>query len=310
MKRLISSILILSSGLVANTFNVSNTSELRQALYDAAQNGEDDIINLSSGIYRINDDSKGTFRFLDNENYSLTLVGSSREEVILDGENSGQILNIKSSLPITLKVKHITFANANTSLDGAGIQVGGFDQPNHTIEVDDCNFSHNIVFQNDYHNSGGGFWSANASVKNSIFEYNEAGGGAGFYVGYDSSNGLAVLENCKFIGNKAYGGYYDQSKNGGGFYAETGGNTITIKNSLFENNSAYDGGGFYLNGSALVQNCAFKSNSAHDGGGFKISFLAIVQDNSFSNNSATEFGGGFYMGMDWLKIPLLLTTKL
>ena len=94
---LIISLFLLQTGSIcglvsAATFNVSNTPELRQALLDAGQNGQADTIILVDGTYATTDDGGGTFTFLDNENYDLTLQGSSAENAILSGANTHQVL--------------------------------------------------------------------------------------------------------------------------------------------------------------------------------------------------------------------------
>jgi len=67
--------------LFAQTFNVSDTEGLRAALSDASGNGEHDTIILADGIYATTDDGLGTFKYIDDEVYSLTLRGSSRDNV-------------------------------------------------------------------------------------------------------------------------------------------------------------------------------------------------------------------------------------
>ena len=74
---LIISLFVIQTGSIcglvsAATFNVSTTPELRQALVDAAQNGQEDTIILADGTYATTDDGGGTFTFLaghDPEDY-------------------------------------------------------------------------------------------------------------------------------------------------------------------------------------------------------------------------------------------------
>ena len=87
------SIILLSRTAVAETFNVSTTQEFRQALQDAATNGQADTIILANGTYKTTDDGGGTFTFFDNENYDLTIQGSLPENVVLSGDNTHQVLN-------------------------------------------------------------------------------------------------------------------------------------------------------------------------------------------------------------------------
>ena len=50
------SMCIFSTSVFAQTFNVSTTQELRQALLDAATNGQTDTIILADGTYATTDD--------------------------------------------------------------------------------------------------------------------------------------------------------------------------------------------------------------------------------------------------------------
>jgi len=82
--------------IFAATFNVSNTLEFRQALENAALNGENDTIILEPGIYSTLSDGLGTFTFNDTEEYNLTIQGAdgySINDIVLDGENTHQVMN-------------------------------------------------------------------------------------------------------------------------------------------------------------------------------------------------------------------------
>lgn len=77
--------------------NVSDLREFRSALEDAALNGSNDIIILDKGVYRTHDDGIGTFYFADTEDYNLTIKGAkglTRDDVVLDGENTQRVLDI------------------------------------------------------------------------------------------------------------------------------------------------------------------------------------------------------------------------
>ncbi|MBD3798255.1 MAG: hypothetical protein IE887_11165, partial [Campylobacterales bacterium] len=93
MKKLLLLPTLLTVSLLAQTFNVSTTPELRTALETAATNGEDDTIVLADGTYKTTDDGGGTFIYFSNEANKLTLQGSSAENVILSGDNQNQIFN-------------------------------------------------------------------------------------------------------------------------------------------------------------------------------------------------------------------------
>lgn len=79
----------------AQTFSVFTTPGLRQALQNAVGKGQSDVIMLADGTYKITDDGGDTFTFLDNENYGMTIQSSSADNVILRGNNTDKVLNLK-----------------------------------------------------------------------------------------------------------------------------------------------------------------------------------------------------------------------
>ncbi|MEA1920741.1 MAG: hypothetical protein U9N52_12940, partial [Campylobacterota bacterium] len=152
MKKLII-LTVMMGSLFGATFNVSTTPELRQALLDAAQNGQDDTIVLADGTYKTTDDGQGTFIFLDNEDYNLTLKGSSAENVILSGESQHQIFNHNSTENAPLALEKLSFVDGNNT-EGSG---GGV-YTDYSIEVTDCKFTNNSAGS-----IGGGFYSSYSS---------------------------------------------------------------------------------------------------------------------------------------------------
>ena len=125
----------VSQTAFAETFNVSTTQELRQALQDAATNGQDDVIMLADGTYKTTDDGGGTFTFFDNEDYELTIQGSSADNVILSGDDTDQVLNLRVIIyDITIHLFDISVQNGKSENDGGGVFTGNnLDIENSTI---------------------------------------------------------------------------------------------------------------------------------------------------------------------------------
>ncbi len=272
--------------------HVSTTAEFRQALLDAAQNGVDDIIVLADGIYKTTDDGEGTFIYFSNEANKLTLIGSSRDRVILSGDSQDQIFNHQSTEDAHLKLEKLSFVDGNNTLTTRPANYGGGVYSDFTINIFDCNFSENHA------HSGGGFYSATALVTNSTFSNNSATVYGG---GYSVSSWSTTLTNSIFTNNSA-------GSNGGGFYSYT----PTVTNSRFINNSAgQNGGGFYSNYSYTLTNSIFTNNSAgNNGGGFCCPYGSVSLTNSiFTNNSASNTGGGFYLESSLRAYNLLLLNN-
>lgn len=112
---------LLFNNAFAQTIYVSQTAQLRQALESAALNGEADTIILSSGVYKTTDDGLGTFKFSDSQDYNLTIQASDGADVILDGANTHQVLNLTNTKNTTFFIKNISITNGNTQDGYAGI---------------------------------------------------------------------------------------------------------------------------------------------------------------------------------------------
>jgi hypothetical protein len=83
---------------------------------------------------------------------------------------------------------------------------------------------------------------------------------------------------------------------GGGIYASD--STITIRDVVFEDNTAQYGGGVYaLNSNITFERCAFRNNAAtEDGGGFQaFRGSALLTDCTFEDNAAGSRGGGLHL---------------
>lgn len=131
---------LLASSLFSATFNVNSITQLRQALEDAAMNGENDIIILAPGRYKVMDDEIGTFTFNDNEEFNLTIEGAaghSREEIVLDGEEKKQVLNLQNQKFFTVTLKNLTIVNGKGGWESGGVYTSG------DIIIKNCIISNN-----------------------------------------------------------------------------------------------------------------------------------------------------------------------
>ena len=329
MNKLTLTTLLLTTGLLAQTFNVSTTPEFRTALLSATQNGEDDTIVLANGTYTTTDDGLGTFEYLDNEVYDLTLIGSGSENVILDGAEQHRIFRHDSIEGAKLHLEKLTFVHGGSPINDVD-NGGGLFANKAALTIVDCNFSNNQAV------NGGGFFTpygnyADVKISNTVFENNRArksnyasgsGLGGGFY-----ANGSVDINNSSFISNSA--GMVDfYAGSGAGFYAI---GSATIESSLFYKNSTDgDGGGFFNIGIVEIKDCNFTENSAASldnngnlsngrGGGFISNggySINLVTNSVFVKNTAGTEGGGFsiltgsskILNSSFLENKLLATT--
>jgi predicted outer membrane repeat protein len=298
----------IALSLNAQTFNVSDSSELREALVNASINGEQDTIILADGTYMTTDDGKGTFEYLDTEIYDLTLRGSSAKNVVLSGDKENRIFRYQSTPDSKLTVENISFIDGGPEIDsyGSRSQDGGAIYSTGDIDVTDCIFDNNharegggiyskkniklertTFIDNSASSRGGGFYGFSATVMDSNFTKNSSAdysyGGGGFY-----SNSVDIVENSIFNNN------ITTDNNGGGFYASV----KQIKNCTFTNNSAKNYGGGFSGGSPIVENTTFYKNSAKIGGGFDASSVTVIKSTfteniAQSSDSSVGYGAGF-----------------
>ena len=264
---IVCSFFIVNDNIKAAVFNVSNSTELQNALNTAASNGEDDVINVASGTYTLS----ATLTFNSSENHSLTITGS--DDPILDGNSTVQVMNI------------VNFgSNASISITGLVIRNGVAD------------YGGGLYAETDF---------ANILMQNCSIENNTGNiicGGANLY----STSGDIQVENCTFNDNSApnTSGYPNGTAGGLFVQTENPGTTITLTDSYFSGNFAMrDAGGAMLyplggNSTVSAQNNTFDNNTANEfGGGCWIrcpggNATVEYHYNNLTDNKAQNAGSG------------------
>jgi len=143
----------------------------------------------------------------------------------------------------------------------------------------------NVIFVNNSSAEMGGAiynsYSGDPTIINGIFENNmsKIGGGICDWVGSRST-----LKNVVFNNNTA-------TNVGGGLYISN----ATIENAEFHENSALSGGGIFNAGNSNLMNVDFYRNSANYGGGIYNDYAnhPTLSNVIFRENTA-DFGGGMY----------------
>jgi predicted outer membrane repeat protein len=183
-----------------------------------------------------------------------------------------------------------TFQNANNSLDGGVIAIGGSFDRGGTIS--------DSLFQNNVTTGQGGavFASANndpVTIANVDFVNNTATRGGAIRV--DGNNNAVTVQDSTFTGNRA--------TNDGGAILSTGGNAaFLLLRSVLSGNSAFDeAGGLYIDdGNVTIRQGSFIDNtasgaSAIGGDGFDGGTLA-VENSLLADNTSTD-GTGYVIDM-------------
>jgi len=295
--------LILPFSSHADTFCVSDATELQTVLTTAASNAEDDTIQIVQGNY------VGSFLYSSVEVYSLTVEGGYMESCvlrILDPANTVLNANGRGSV----FVFSATYTNANLEVDGLtlqnGVAGGIIASTNGNVII-----SNNTITGNNAERGGGVFASVLSSgsitlANNTIMgnSADDSGGGVQVY----TFLGPITCSNNTITGNSAnYNG-------GGGIYANTNSDGITFTNNTITGNSGSFGGGVYVyspGGIITFTNNTITGNlPAYRGGGVN----ALTNDgsitftnNTITGNSADESGGG--VRTDVFKGPITFTNN-
>jgi len=281
------------------TFTVTPTSDndcsdydcdLQSAFNTAAQNGEDDTINIAVGTYAIST----SYSPVSGENYSLTLQGAGAGLTVLDGGGTSQIMAMDTSTLADDSNAHITiggitFLNGNESNVGGGLEVRTVLAD---MSVGNSEFNGNAAV-----NGGGGVWAVSENgaitLTGNTFSTNvvstRRGGGADVY----SASGVVTITGNTFSGNTA-------NLSGGGLAAESDstGIIVIISNSFSGNTGLFGGGAaaFSQSGTVTIMDNILTGNSASPGGGGvsvgTVDGTVNLSRNTFNGNSASDMGGG------------------
>ena len=209
---------------------------------------------------------------------SLTITGPGSAQLTLDGNNQYQIFILSDDTPTnTINISGMTmtkgYANPAVVCGGGAIRSWAFLTMNDVV-ITNNHAPADVV--NCFYPRGGGvlFFNGKGSLTltNSTISNNSTyWGGGGVY--FQSQTGNVSLDNVIVDGNQSTG------SDGGGMSIENALATASITNSTFSNNDAIGsgsrGGGLLLyknitTPTVTIQNSTFSLNTAYDGGGIYI----------------------------------------
>jgi hypothetical protein len=306
----------------AQTFSVTNFSELQDAFANAVANGQDDTIQIAPGLYNVTTTLAYSLSGTSSENFALTIEGAGAGSTILDGANARQIMNIYAESATddnaVFTISGITFQNGLNGGQAAGLSVHSNQAD---ITVQDCIFTNNVSTGSSY-GDGGAVRARSQNEGVITISGNTFSGNAGYYGGgvwaISYWNGIVVYENNRFIGNNArhsYGGAYGFSTRG----------SVSFTHNTFQGNSAtYSGGGAWADtgtstsqrGFLVFTDNVFSGNSVstYDGGGAYVqvgSGNTVILNNTFYDNTAQQNGGGLYVKVDyWTEVSAFLANNI
>ena len=135
------------------------------------------------------------------------------------------------------------------------------------------------------YNGGAMYAEGDVSIVDSTFTGNIANADGGVLYAWNGDS-TVTISNSVFDDNRA------GAVAGGGGGAILG-TTVTVANSVFTGNSSSYGGAIYATETATVTNSTFTDNFAFAGGAIDANITATVTNSNFTNNSA-YMGGAIY----------------
>ena len=226
---------VFGSVVTVTNLSESGAGSLRDAITNAASG---DSILFQQGL-------TGTIFLAGTAltiNKNLTITGPGGSGVAISGGGLSQVFIISSNTPPTDIPPIVTFSGLTILSGNANEGNGGGIQNNGTLTVV------NSIFVQNTAACGGGIYNAGQlTVLNSTFYANGAIATGGCFPagGGINNSGEAFISNSTFVKNGAPAGY------GGGISnIDSKGGPITIKSTLFSNNTSKFGGNCFFTGSA------------------------------------------------------------
>ncbi|MCX7989704.1 MAG: hypothetical protein N2648_03575 [Aquificaceae bacterium] len=190
------------------TVTVNSLGDLQQALMQAQNNGQDDVICVQAGTYQVTQTL--TYETPNGDNGKKLTIRAVGGQVVLDGGYSVRIMHINTDSD-----NNGGDAGADVTIEGIGFQ-GGRTEYNYggglyvrtrqaNITLINNTFSSNIAyFWGESFSQGGGAYlssgSGNITLTNNTFSDNNAIWGGGAYLESDSGS-ISALSNkvCRII---------------------------------------------------------------------------------------------------------------
>ncbi|MCB2189737.1 MAG: hypothetical protein KQJ78_25255 [Deltaproteobacteria bacterium] len=227
--------LALPSPSRAATFAVASEAELATALTTAANNGEDNIVNIAAGTYNLT--ATVTFSTA-TAGKSLTVQGAGGLAV-LDGGSARRVASFAASGgSCSFTFRELVFQNGRQSANGVGLGVNMTGGGN-SLTVDHCQFLHNQGLGGT--GTGANLQADSVLVTHAIFKDNDnstSGLAGGMFIGTPVT-GFAQVDNCLFVNNAAAGV-------AGGLQAMSTGHVVLTNNTFVNNSTGASGGGVTL----------------------------------------------------------------
>lgn len=235
---------LLSAAVHATTFCAHNEAEFRSALATAANNGQDDTIDLVRGTFHAN----GTpFDYEPAGSHGLVVRGGFNSDcssrilnpalTVLDGDNLSQVFLGNSRLG-SIAIRYVTVQNGMTTTQrGGGLS---FEEYQNQPGNGDVTVSLNII-RNNYAMYGGGLDAGVGGtgilrVKNNLFVDNVASEGEGAAEIVASDDTRIYVTGNTVVGNSVTG----IGRTGGIYVGRISDTPAVVSDNILWGNSGYD----------------------------------------------------------------------
>ena len=226
----------------------------------------DSTIHLNEGDY-VGEDNKNIT--LDK---SVTLIGKSKENTIIDCESSGRLFTMNANSKLTLI--NLTLKNGNSTDNGGLIYNEGGQ-----ITIKNCILSNSYGYEN-----GGAIYSnfGTLTIDNSCFTNNSAFQ----YGGVIYTIGETNIKNSNFTQN-----FLTAEKGVGGCIASNG--KINLDGCIFSKNYVVYSAAALLNlGNATINNCRFEYlTTDYTAGAISNHNYALINNSYFGHNKVKHYAG-------------------
>ena len=271
----------LNDGPVANAGDMPGT--LRQALFDANNNGEPDDIRFAAGL-------TGTITLVGGQlSVSSPLIIDGANRVTIDAAQNSRILGVDdgSNTEIVVRVSGLRLTGANGD-DGGAI----FSRENLTVV--------NSTFDGNSANSGAGVYVdiGSALIVNSTFSANTVSNFGGGIFNF----GNLTIVGTTFVGNSA--------DNSGGGIANLA--DASVYSSTVAGNISNTGGGIFHAGNSMTAHNTIVAGNRRSTSGPLNDVQGFVSLNSGSSNNLVSDAGsagglatgqnGNIVGVDWTSV--------
>ena len=202
----------------------------------------------------------------------------------------------------------------NTAYDGGGGVYIDYndDTPSFgSIEISESSISGNEVLDG----GGGGLYVnelySSLTITNSTIDDNRAYDGGGIYLDEIDGDASVTISGSSISGDTTFG---DEGE-GGGIYINELYAPLEIRDSTINDNTAYDGGGLYIEetdeyGTTTIDSTTISGNTASGGGGGiwadELYGGLTLTDSTIADNSAAYYGGGLYFGGEGSDAPVVV----